>query len=179
MRSITVDLVLAACRGEGEPSTRTLEDYGYDPKYKQITPALLAEEPDRSLEWAIMQHIAWTINQDYERQREIVSGLSPGLRMVYATHWVETEVNNGGFNQYFFNSTGRLADIALVGFSELGAAEHERLMREALAVYERVRPRLEAARKTGTMEVFTETYGDLSKLRIRYIREHPEQFGGR
>lgn len=188
---LTLCFLLTACGG-GPTSGKTLEDYGYDPKYKQLTRAMLEQEPDSSLEWAIMQHIAWAINQEYDREREIVSRLSPGLQTVYATHWAEAEVNNGGFNQYFFNSTGRLADMAFVGFKNLGAPEHERLMREAIAVYERMRPRLEAAREAGTLEAFSKTYEDsefeaidqqfyaldtdLSALRIQYVRKHLDQF---
>jgi hypothetical protein len=173
----------------------SLEQYGYNPKYKQLTQTILAQEPDSSLEWAVLQHVAWAINQDYDREREIVRSLSPGLQMVYATHQVEAEVNNGGFNQYFFNSEGRLAELALSGFGKLGASDHERLMREAMAVYERVRPRLEKAREAGTAEAFSDTYEDgdfealdeqfyeldtdLSALRIRYIRKHLEEFARR
>ena len=136
-------VMLTACGG-GHTSRKTLEDFGYDPKYKQLTRAVLEQEPDSSLEWAVMQHVAWTIKQDYDHEREIGSRLSPGLQTGYATYGAEAEVDNGGFNQYFFNSKGRLADIAVVGFRNLGALEHERLMREAIAVYERMRPRLEA-----------------------------------
>lgn len=185
---LTLCLLLAAC-GDEAPS---LEKHGYDPKYRQLTRTLLEQEPDSSLESALMQHVAWAIDQDYDREREIVDGLSPGLQTIYTTYLVETEVDNGGFNQYFFNSAGRLADIALAGFRTLGATEHERLMREAIAVYERMRPRLDSAREAGTMEAFSETYEggefeaidrrfydldtDLSALRIQYIRTHLDQF---
>ncbi len=191
---LTVCFLRAACGGR-DASSKTLEDHGYDPRYKQLTRALLEHEPDSSLESAVMQHIVWTIDQDYDRERQIVDRLSPGLQTIYTTYLVETEVNNGGFNQYFFNPAGRMADIALAGFRTLGATEHEGLMREALAVYERVRPRLDSARKTGTMEAFSETYEDgdfealdrrfydldtdLSALRIQYIRTHLDQFADR
>lgn len=183
-------LLFLACRETSH--MKTLEEYGYDPKYKQLTRSLLDREPDSTLEQAVMQHVAWVINQDYANEREIIAGLPAGIQMVYTTRWVEDEVNNGGFNQYFFNSTGELADLALAGFQLLGATKNEHLMRDALAVYEQERIRLEQARKAESKDAFADTYKDsgfeslderfyklgedLQKLRIRYIREHPEHF---
>lgn len=189
--SIFVGVLAAlACQSAGDKQA-TPEQAGYDPKYRTLTPDLLAQEPDSSLEWAVMQHIAWRINGDYDHERDTVLALTPGLRMVYATWWVEAEVNNGGYNQYFFNSTGQFADEALAGFRLLGLAEYAALMERAIRAYNAVRPRLEEARRQGTADAFSSTYADnplpplddefyrlegLTAARVRYIRQHAAEF---
>jgi hypothetical protein len=58
----------------------------------------------------------------YERlsEREIAS-LSPEQRPLVAVGSLRTEVNNGGFHQYFFNSAADLAADALAGAEAAGA----------------------------------------------------------
>jgi Domain of unknown function (DUF4375) len=180
-------LVAASCRGQERAATSHL-----DPRYKVLTRELLAQEPDSSLEWAVMQHIGWVVEGNDEREHEIVTTLSPGFQVVYATWWLEAEVNNGGFNQYFFNSTGEFVKEALTGFTRLGAREHAALTQQAIAVYEGRQPVIDAARRQGTTDAFSKTYEDdpfaplderffnlrtdLGALRVRFIREHLGEF---
>ncbi len=41
-------------------------------------------------------------------------------RHLLAAHWCQSEVSNGGFDQFFFNSTGVLAPEAGDGFRAIG-----------------------------------------------------------
>ena len=75
------------------------------------------------------------------------SRLTDAQRRLVALGWLRTEVNNGGFDQYFHNSAGDLAaaarDAALAGGSrELGA-----LIDRALAVLALGDPADRAARQ--------------------------------
>ena len=56
-------------------------------------------------------------------------------RNLLAAHWCVSEVTNGGFTQFFSNSTGVLAPEAADAFSEIGLAELSRLVREAIAYF--------------------------------------------
>jgi hypothetical protein len=47
------------------------------------------------------------------------SGLSFIQRVLFATHWAQSEVMNGGLGQFFSNSTGVLAPEAVEGFVAL------------------------------------------------------------
>jgi len=40
---------------------------------------------------------------------KVISDLSSGFQMVYFTILLANEVDNGGFNQYFFNESGKYA----------------------------------------------------------------------
>jgi len=176
-----------SCRGQARDATSNL-----DPRYRVLTKDLLAQEPDSTLEWAVMQHVGWVVGGNYEREHEIVTALSPGFQTIYATWWLDAEVNNGGFNQYFFNSTGQFAKEALAGLTRLGAAEHAALTRQAIAVYEHRQPVIDSARQQGTTQAFSKTYEDdpfepldqqffllrtnVGALRVRFIRDHLGEF---
>jgi hypothetical protein len=149
--------------------------------------------PDDEIETVLMEFVWYKIGGDYEREYEVVSGLSPGLRMVYTTWTLEAEVNNGGFDQYFVNTDGTLALEALEGLRLLRAHKHAQLMENAIAIYARERPDLEKLRpvelSSGTMP-----YADfgsldnafyaigpeenLRQMRLKYIRQHPDEFTG-
>ncbi len=50
---------------------------------------------------------------------------------LFATTWLVAEVNNGGFSQHFFNSTGVVTPEAIDGFERLGCAEAASVTRAA------------------------------------------------
>lgn len=52
---------------------------------------------------------------------------------LFAVHWLHLEVCNGGFWQYFFNSTGACAPEARRGFSAIGMPDVAKVVSEAMA----------------------------------------------
>lgn len=62
----------------------------------------------------------------YEGPEEFVRQfrrVRPEVGHLYAAHWCQSEVRNGGFHQFFSNTTGLLAPEALEGFRAIGAVE--------------------------------------------------------
>ncbi|MEL6877061.1 MAG: DUF4375 domain-containing protein [Pseudomonadota bacterium] len=53
---------------------------------------------------------------------------------LFAVHWLHAEVINGGFGQYFFNSTGTSAPEAVQGFRAIGMPAVANLIEEAMRV---------------------------------------------
>jgi hypothetical protein len=62
-------------------------------------------------------------------------------RTLFAAHWCQSEVCNGGLHQFFTNPTGVLAPEAAVAFDELGLHEVSRLIRTAMAFFGDCYPR--------------------------------------
>lgn len=162
-------------------------------RYPVITAEILGAIPKDDLEQALIDHVVDVrIGTRKDEEYEIVSGLSAGFRMVYTTWWLEAEVNNGGFNQYFWNSAGRFAKEALAGFERLGATEHAALVAEAIAIEAEERSAQQKHKDAGTVEAFSESYEtsrlgalderfyalSLGDLRVRYIQSHPAEFLG-
>jgi len=54
------------------------------------------------------------------------------VQHLLATYWCQSEINNGGFDQFFFNSTGILAPEAEAGFRAMGLSEVADLLVEAI-----------------------------------------------
>jgi Domain of unknown function (DUF4375) len=65
----------------------------------------------------------------------LLKSLPSGAKALYLTWVVEGEVNNGGFNQFYWNGYGKHAHDALKAFEYFGALEHAEIVR--LAIYTR------------------------------------------
>lgn len=64
-----------------------------------------------------------------------ISALSGPERVVYVTQMLELEVNNGGFSQYFFNSSGNEANELVDAYIQLGAPKTAAICQRAIDAY--------------------------------------------
>ena len=62
-------------------------------------------------------------------------------RNLFCVHWTHLEVHNGGFSQYFSNSTGVLAPEAVIGFRAIGLPEVAQVIAGAMERVGRPYPR--------------------------------------
>ena len=112
---------------------------------------------------------------------------------LFSAIWLlEAEVNNGGFSQYFLNSTDESAAFAAEALETIGAPKTAEICRRALATafpaglprtFESIRSA--AAEFTGDtlaklesldQEFFAYPH-NLTDLLFAYVSEHPEEFG--
>ncbi len=63
------------------------------------------------------------------------------LGQLFAAHWCISEVGNGGFHQFFTNSTGVLAPEALAAFTTIGMPQCAAVVAEAISFFGRPYPR--------------------------------------
>jgi hypothetical protein len=59
----------------------------------------------------------------------------PEVGRLFAAHWCQSEVRNGGFHQFFSNATGVLAPEALAAFRSMGLEEWASLLKEAMRFF--------------------------------------------
>lgn len=162
--------------------------------YRRLTLEVLAGIADRDLELAVMDFISEKAKAHGGDERAALDALSEGFLAVYATWWVEAEVNNGGFNQLFWNSAGAYAQDAVAGFTRFGAPEQAALTQRAIAIHNDQAARQELLQQRGTPEAFSESYEDnplndldeefyelqgrvnVGALRVKYIRENAALF---
>jgi hypothetical protein len=205
-RPLPLALSLLACLGAspyaltaGTAATssisKSIDEYKNRRIYTTLTPAVLASIPDDKLEQAVFDYALSKINGRYEHERQIVAELASGVRALYITSLVEEEVENGGFNQYYWNSSGQFAADAPQAFEYFAARKHAALMREANAIWLKERPAMQKYKARGTIQAFSDSYketklgplddryyklsDDLSKLRIAKIRSEPAAFSGK
>jgi len=177
-----------------EKFERMMEEFNNRPIYEELSAEILSATPDDKLEQTVIDYVGTKII-GYRDELAIVSNMSPGLQMVYSTRRLENEVRNGGFNQFFFNSSGQFTEMALKSFRLLGASEYVIILEKAIAIHFQEtddNPLLKELYARGTIESFFATYelssldkcddeffalgNQLREMRIKYIRSHAQEF---
>jgi hypothetical protein len=153
----------------------------------------LADIPDGRLEETLHDRIREKIAALGTNELKAAKALTKGERMLYVTWQAENEISNGGFEQYFDNSSGVFAREAILAFKLVGAKKHVLLMRRAIAAFVRSNPKQKLVKVDKSVKGYLKKYKDaefgkideafhnikenLSELRIKYIRAHPDEFG--
>ena len=68
--------------------------------------------------------------------REILAKLPRGIRVGYTLNLLNGEVSNGGFYQWFTNSSGQITHETLDDLRLIGASDHVRVVGEAMTLIE-------------------------------------------
>lgn len=120
--------------------------------------------------------------------------LSQPQKLYYAAFVCHNEVNNGGFSQYFMNSSGSHWQDALAGFKAMGFVERSEILNEAVRKFGKESPSTNRQTRIGQLAELTsreenvfyalETrYFDCKEtfevISARYVLKNPEAFGGK
>ena len=82
--------------------------------------------------------VAMTEHLDNKTQYgEDMSALSEAERIFYITQTLEMEVNNGGFSQFFYNSSGNFSNELVGAFTAIGANATAAICRKAISAFGR------------------------------------------
>lgn len=122
-----------------------------------------------------------------EKLEKSGSGSLSDLETIILSVWLlEADVNNGGFNQYFWNSSGDFANQVVTSLHKIEAVETADIVKAALANFPRSTPPtnrderqniLETLEESGTLKLdsldaeFYECPCDLIELMYQYISE--------
>ena len=114
-------------------------------------------------------------------------------QQVFSAIWaLESEVNNGGFSQYFYNDSAETASFVVEALETIGAPKTASICRQAIAVafpsgLPANAPEIQAGASDFTDEVldklgaldqeFFSYPHDLTELLFQYVSRHPEEFG--
>ena len=124
---------------------------------------------------------------DGEKQYEqdLLSFTKP-QRYVFAIQWYVAEVNNGGHDQFYFNSTGIVWEDSLKGFEAIGACKNAEIVRES-AKRMGGKPSKDREKRQNQMErlepefddldtMYYECEADMTELLHAYIRANAKDF---
>lgn len=154
---------------------KSMDDYFQkQEKFKYLKKSELNSIPDSDLRTAAMSWMWGKFNEDWTNQYEVIESLRKPCRDVYACCTVVDEINNGGLNQLFFNSTAQFAKMAQEGFQALGNEKLSNIMRDAIEIYGRNKELLEKY-NDGTLESFSESYNEnlFDELDNGFFEEEP------
>jgi hypothetical protein len=84
--------------------------------------------------------------------------VSEKQRVLFAAHWAQSEIMNGGLGQFFTNDTGVLAPEAVEAFQALGMPKCALLLSEAMTFFGERYPRERLVRQDA-FERFHEEFG--------------------
>ena len=108
------------------------------------TPAidLIDGASDDELPCVLWEHVLSLLEQhasgDDRNYRAAVLGLPRGLRVTFTLMHLDFEVHNGGFYQYFTNSSGQFVHETLEDLRLIGARDEADLLERAIAVNQRI-----------------------------------------
>jgi Domain of unknown function (DUF4375) len=95
--------------------------------------------------WSLIEPVWLPLNRSWDKGcEEFVRQFQAVPREVghlYAGHWCQSEVCNGGFHQFFINTTGLLAPEALAGYRAIGLAEWAEVLATAMKFFGSQYPR--------------------------------------
>lgn len=86
---------------------------------------------------AIIDPLWWTadIYQSYDVYVTSTKQFSENQRYVFAIQWYQAEVNNGGHDQFFSNSTGIVWKDVINGFKQIGLTNYLAIIDEAVSKF--------------------------------------------
>ena len=126
---------------------------------------------------SLVQHpgeLYWSVVEPFWRAVSIYDGseiflrqfhtLPSKARHLFATHWCQSEVRNGGYYQFFTNPTGVLAPEALAGFEAIGLTEWAATLAEAMRFFGEPFPREQAGRQERLAESSSSLQEELARL---------------
>ena len=120
-----------------------------------------------------------------------MEALSEAERIFYVNNSLEMEVNNGGFAQFFFNSSGAFAAEVEQSLRAIGADATADICKKAVEAFGQPLPLDQLERDKLLEEIFTdeiaeildgcdETFfqyqDDLAALNYQFVMEHRDQF---
>lgn len=105
--------------------------------------------------WAVVEPI-WEKVSIYDGPEVFLhafGNLTAPQQHLFASHWCQSEIRNGGFHQFFENPTGVLAPEAVVGFREIGLPRCAELLEQAMEFFGASYPREQEIRAASLDEI--------------------------
>jgi hypothetical protein len=176
-----------------EQILRSIEDFKNRPIHKVLTTEIIDTTSDDELLQVVIDNLSEKFPEDYAKHYQTVLSWTKAQQAIYIIWSLEAEVNNGGYNQFYFNSSGQYAGLAPEALNLVGASKFADLTTRANAVYEKENEKI-TKHQDGTPEGFSKSYEDnpldkfddefyslykienLQKIQIDFIRKHRNDF---
>lgn len=111
---------------------------------------------------------------------EQIAVVSEKQKILFTSHWAQSEICNGGLHQFFSNSTGVLAPEAVQAFVVLGMPKCSSSISKAMQFFGELYPRDRDARdeKLASYEDVNEDWDPFSELDDIFFDAVEEENGG-
>lgn len=157
-------------------------------------PPLTPADIEAAMPYASARNAFWRNLRTPRPIDEAIAGASPGQIVAYCVQYSHADICNGGFHQYFMNSTGDYASITMEALRRLGDDRRAELMTRAMGRFAGgVAPKTQAQRQAALATIdfrsdwrgwirpiedayYTLGHDDLDRRVRDYIASHPEDY---
>lgn len=173
--------------------SKSMEDFVNRPIHKVLTTQIIDTTSDDKLLQTVFDNLCEKLPKDYNKEYQTVLGWSKAQQAIYIIWWLEAEVNNGGYNQFYYNSSRQFAELAPAALKLVGALKFANLTERANEVYKKENEQIKKY-QDGTLEGFSKSYEgnpldkfdeefyelykkeELQEIQVAFIRNHKQDF---
>ena len=205
MGIVTTILNLFGCSGQikkddgklskemNEQLANSVEAFKNRPIHKELTEQIIDTTADENLLQVVFDNLSEKQTTDYEKEYETVMSWNKSRQAIYMIWALEAEVNNGGYNQFYSNSSGQFYKHLSDALKLVGANKFADLTKRANETFEKENPKI-TQHQDGTLEGFSKSYDDnplnkfddefydlyktenLQQVQVDFIRKHKTEF---
>jgi hypothetical protein len=149
------------------------------PIHSRLTDDLIKKTPDEDLTQLIFDNINIQVNNKRKSDGELYSGLTTGLKIIYSTYILETQIFNGGFGGFYFNTGCELNQFLERDLIAMGAESLADIVRRANELNELILADQAEPEKLHPLDIEFHKLIEVDSLearRVTYIKESTEQF---
>ncbi|NNV54108.1 DUF4375 domain-containing protein [Panacibacter sp. KCS-6] len=176
-----------------EQLAQSVEAFKNRPIHKELTEQIIDTTPDDNLLQVVFDNLSEKQPTNYEKEYETVMSWNKSRQAIYMIWALEAEVNNGGYNQFYFNSSGQFYKHLPDALRLVGATKFADLTKRANETFEKENPKI-TQHQDGTLEGFSKSYDDnplnkyddefydlykmenLQQIQVAYIRKNKKEF---
>ncbi|MGJ1194101.1 DMP19 family protein [Sphingobacterium siyangense] len=174
-------------------SERTKQNNNKPSIQTPLTEQIIDTTSDDMLLEVVYDNLFRKLSPAYDKEYEIVLSWNKSRQAIYMISRLEAEVNNGGYNQFYFNSSGQFAAALPEALKLVGATKFADLTERANSTFEKEKSKITEA-QDGTVEGFSKSYENnplnkfdeefyklndvenLQKIQVDYIRKNKKEF---
>lgn len=185
-KNLTVDTL-------DEQISKSIEDFKNRPVHKVLTEQIFDTTSDDRLLQVVFDNLNEKLPKDYTLEYQTVLSWTKPRQAIYLIWYLEAEVNNGGYNQFYFNSSGQYYQLLPDALKLVGADKFSNLTERANKIYQQENKKI-TKHQDGTLEGFSKSYEDnplnnfdtefydlyktenLQQIQVAFIRNHKTEF---
>ncbi|MBB1643026.1 DUF4375 domain-containing protein [Sphingobacterium sp. UME9] len=174
-------------------SERTKQNNNKPSIQTPLTEQIIDTTSDDMLLEVVYDNLFRKLSAAYDKEYEIVLSWNKSRQAIYMISRLEAEVNNGGYNQFYFNSSGQFAAALPEALKLVGATKFADLTERANSTFEKEKSKI-TEDQDGTVEGFSKSYENnplnkfdeefyklndvenLQKIQVDYIRKNKKEF---
>lgn len=176
-----------------EQIAQSIEAFENRPIYKELTLQRIDSTSDDDLLQVVLDNLYEKQPADYKSEYRSVMTWNKSRQAIYMIWLLEAEVNNGGYNQFYFNSSGQFYKQLPEALRLVGASKFSDLTERANKIFEKENEEI-IKHQDGTIEGFSKSYEDnplndldsefyelyqtenLHQIQVSYIRKNKGDF---